>query len=312
MTIDLCNEPVVSRQVMQNDIHVLEKRMAKLFEKDSAIFLPSRYISNMCAVLATYGDNGKILLGNKSHMYLFDKVQYKFNGISWKSAESLNNGQIEKIDIENDNVKMICMEDTVFVDSMPVQSLRETAGGIPLHLDGVRIWNSVICKKISPAEIAKCFDSITIHITRCSGGSYGTVLLGSTEFIEKAKTIQNMITQNKPSKVSYSFIELLDDYESGELEKTYSKARKIAEAMNRLKIFKAQPVETNIIFADVMKPIDAITITKIMKENGIIISTWAQQLVRMVIHKNISESNVKTIINALQKLQERVHIFEMH
>lgn len=312
MTIDLSNEPTVSLQVMQNDIHTLEKRLAKMFEKENAIFLPSRYISNMCAVLATYGDNGKILLGNKSHMYLFDKVQYKFNGISWKSAPSLDNGKIEKIDIENDNVKMICMEDTVFLDSTPMQSLRETACGIPLHLDGVRIWNSILSKKISPAEIAKYFDSMTIHLSKCSGGSYGTVLLGSNEFIEKARSVKNLITQNESPKVSYSFLELLDDYESGELEKKYSKARKIAEAMNRLKIFKVQPVETHIIFADVMKPLDANTITKIMKENGISISTWAHQLVRMIIHKGITDSDVKNIINSLQKLQERVHIFEMH
>jgi len=311
MTIDLSNEPTVSRQVVQNDFQTLEKRMAKLFEKDSAIFLPSRYISNMCAVLATYGDNGKILLGDKSHMYLFDKVQYKFNVIYWKSAPSLNYGKIEKIDIENDNVKMICMEDTVFADSTPMHSLRETAGGIPIHLDGVRIWNLILSKKISPAEISKYFDSMTIHLSKCYGGSYGTILLGSHGFIEKAKTIKNMITQNESPKVS-SFLELLDDYESGELEKTYSKARKIAEAMNRLKILKVQPVETHIIFADVMKPLDANTITKIMKENGISISTWAHQLVRMVIHKGITDSDVKNIINALQKLQERVHIFEKH
>jgi threonine aldolase len=317
MSIDLSNEPSFHRENMQNDaVQTIEKRMAKMFEKENAIYLPTRYVSNMCAVLSQYGSNGKILLGDKSHMYLFDKVQCRFNGISWKSVPTLQNGaiQLEKIDIDTDNIGMICIED-MGIQKYPnpyLESLHEIAGGLPIHLDGIHIWNSIIRKKIVPSESAKYFNSMTIHLSKCSGGSYGTILLGSNEFIEKARSVKNMITQNDSVKMATSFLEILDDYESGVLEDTYTKAKKIAEAMNRLKIFKVQPVETNVIFADVMKPLDANTITKIMKENGVIISTWAHQLVRLVIHKNVSDSNVKTIINALQKLQERVHIFEMH
>jgi threonine aldolase len=317
MSIDLCNEPSVSHENMQNDVvQTIEKKMAQLFQKENALYLPSRYISNMCAVLSQYGKNSKILLGDKSHMFLFDKTQYGFNGISWKSVPTLSNGaiQLEKIDIDTDNIGMICIEDMGIRESLPkiyLESLHEILGGLPIHLDGIHIWNSIIRKKISPSEIAKYFDSMTIHLSKCSGGSYGAMLLGSNEFIEKARSVKNIITQNDSTKMAMSFLEILDDFESGVLEDTYAKAKKIADAMNRLHIFKVQPLETNVIFADIIKPLDAITITKIMKENGVIISTWAHQLVRMVIHKNISDSNLKTIIKALQKLQERLHIFEI-
>lgn len=319
MPIDLCNEPSISYENLEkNVIQTLEKRIAQLFKKEDAIFMSSRYTSNMCTILSHYDYPGKIIIGDKSHMYLFDKVQYKFNGISWKNVSTFSNGaiQIEKIDIENDNVKMICIEDTIFQENDDtykpyMESLRETANDLHIHLDGIHIWNYIVRKKINPTEIASYFDSMTIHLSKCSGGSYGNVLLGTHSFIEKARNVKKMISNNESPKIAHSFMELLDDYTSGVLENTYAKAKKIADAMNRMHIFKVQPIETNIIFADVVKPIDATIITKIMKENGVAISTWANQLLRMVVHKNISDSDVKNIIHALQKAQERVHIFEI-
>ena len=69
-----------------------------------------------------------------------------------------------------------------YVDS--VAKLCKDAG-LRLHLDGARIMNASVALNISPDELVKHFDSVSVCLSKGLGAPVGSVLVGSDEFIYK-------------------------------------------------------------------------------------------------------------------------------
>lgn len=62
--------------------------------------------------------------------------------------------------------------------------------GVPLHLDGARLWQCRPFYGKSFAEIAALFDSVYVSFYKDIGGLCGAMLLGSAEFIARARVWQ--------------------------------------------------------------------------------------------------------------------------
>lgn len=56
---------------------------------------------------------------------------------------------------------------------------------VPVHMDGARIFDASIRLKIPVSKIAKNVDSVTFCVSKNLGGPYGSVLVGTEEFIQR-------------------------------------------------------------------------------------------------------------------------------
>ena len=61
------------------------------------------------------------------------------------------------------------------------------AAGIPVHLDGARIFNAATALGCSVADITRKFDSVMFCLSKALGAPVGSMLVGSREFIDKAR-----------------------------------------------------------------------------------------------------------------------------
>ncbi|AET40911.1 uncharacterized protein Ecym_7058 [Eremothecium cymbalariae DBVPG len=96
--------------------------------------------------------------------------------------------------------RVISLENTLHGMCFPLlemQRISEWAHseGILLHLDGARLWNAVAVsneenKLEYMKKISKCFDSISLCFTKSIGAPVGSIIVGGTEFIERARHIQ--------------------------------------------------------------------------------------------------------------------------
>ena len=74
----------------------------------------------------------------------------------------------------------------------------------------------------------------------------------------------------------------------------------LARELNLLRGFTPQAVvETNILFIDVS--FKASDVVEFMKKQNILISAWEPHLLRIVIHRNIDEEDMKKVISAFQE-----------
>lgn len=313
--------------------NLLETRMATLFKKEAALFFPSCTMCNLSAIMTWCNRRGgEIIVGDKSHIFLFEQSgAAQFGGVSFRTVPNLLDGTMEtdaiRAAIRDDDIhepitQLICIENTHNVCGGKVvplefmQSLRELADSrkIPIHMDGARLWNAIAVKKIPPSELAKYVDSMSICLSKGLGAPIGSLLVGSLEFIEKARRIRKALGggMRQSGVLASAGLVALDDFETGILERDHLKTKKIADAMTFIGgAFKVQPVETNIIFVDIMKPANAYTIAQMLKHEGILISAWAPQLIRIVVHRDIDESEVIRVVEALFKISEKLDMVEL-
>ena len=78
-----------------------------------------------------------------------------------------------------------------FDDIKQIKKICE-ANDLFLHLDGARLFNAIVAKKESPKNYGKIFDSISICISKGLGAPVGSVLIGTKDFIAKARRIRKV------------------------------------------------------------------------------------------------------------------------
>lgn len=325
---------VVGDDVFGDDptVGLLEKRVANMFHKESALFFPSGTMSNLSAILTWCSSRGsEIIVGDKSHILLFEQTgASQFGGVSLRSVPNLDDGtmDIEQIknairdhDIHEPVTKLICIENTHNVCGgkvLPlcfIKELKEMADShnIPVHMDGARIWNACTALDIKPYEMAEYVDSLSVCLSKGLGAPVGSLLVGSNEFIMKAKRIRKALGggMRQSGVLASTGLVALDDFESGILQQDHLYTKMLVSSIEKHNMFQINKIDTNIIFINIrlnrtMKNDANIAsdIVGMCKERGILISAWSPLLLRMVIHRDISIEHINKIIVAFNEIAD--------
>jgi threonine aldolase len=307
-------------------VKILERRVAKMFEKESALFFPSGTMSNLTAVLTWCPQRGsEIIVGDNSHMFLFEQGgAAQFGGVSTRSIKNLSDGTmdindiyfaIREHDIHEPITKLICIENTHNACGgkvLPQQFLEElyilaTANEIPIHMDGARIWNALTASGKKPYEISKYVDSLSVCLSKGLGCPIGSLLVGSNEFIEKARRIRKGLGggMRQVGIIAAAGLVGLDDFEKEILKHDHIRLKRIVDEIENLKAFQLMTpiIETNILFLEI-KNNNSLEIQELFKSYGIIISAWSSKLIRIVIHRDIDDNMIDHIIHAFKEISD--------
>lgn len=57
--------------------------------------------------------------------------------------------------------------------------------GIPLHMDGARVFNAALCSGLSVAELVKDYSSVSVCLSKSLGAPVGSILVGNQQFIDQ-------------------------------------------------------------------------------------------------------------------------------
>jgi len=324
---------IVGDDVSREDptIILLENRVAKMFDKEAALFFPSGTMSNLTAILNWCPNRGsEIIVGDKSHMFLFEQAgAAQFGGISPRTVPNLSDGTmdlnlirlaIRDQDIHEPITKLICIENThnacggkvlpiAFLEKL--KSLAHTHN-IPIHLDGARIWNALSATDMKPYRISKYVNSLSVCLSKGLGAPIGSLLVGDFKFIEKARRIRKALGggMRQVGILGAAGLKALDDFESGILIYDHIRTLKLADGLKKLSFLKVQRnIQTNIIFADIVsndKNLNSQIISDMLKEKGIIISAWEPMLIRLVVHRDINDADIEKTIKAFEEINDQL------
>ena len=106
-----------------------------------------------------------------------------------------------KLSIRDDDfhepiTKLICIENTHNACGgkvLPISFLAELRAladshGLPVHLDGARVWNSIAAMNIKPSDISVYVDSLSVCLSKGLGAPVGSLLVGSSFSIASINT----------------------------------------------------------------------------------------------------------------------------
>jgi len=302
-------------------INALEAKSASIFGMEAGLFCPSGTMTNQLAIKTHTQAGDEVICEELSHVY-----QYEGGGIASNSGCSVkllqgNRGRITASqvlaaihpeDVHKPISRLISLENTCnrgggacydFKEFEEIQKVAKTHH-LGLHLDGARIFNAIVHKKEETTQYGQIFDSISICLSKGLGAPVGSVLVGNTAFIKKARRWRKVFGggMRQAGSLAAAGIYALDHHVD-RLKEDHEKALLIKDALVK-KDFVAEifEVETNIVIAKIEGKYNATQLAALLKEHHILVIAMTPALVRFVLHLDITDEMLTTTIATIEKL----------
>ncbi len=303
-------------------VNQLESMAAEMFKMEAAIFCPSGTMTNQIAIKCHTQPGDEVICDELSHVYQYEGGGIAFNaGCSVKllhgnrgriTAEQVEEAINNKTDLHKAYTRLVSLENTAnrgggscydFKDILAIKNSCDQHQ-LQLHLDGARIWNALIAKKEKPIEYGTVFNSISICLSKGLGTPVGSLLLGTTDFIKKARRVRKIFGggMRQAGYLAAAGIYALEN-NINRLEEDHIHSKLIADALSK-KDFVGNiiPVETNIIIFEVKGPYSPVSFCAKLKEHQILCLPISASQVRMVIHLDITHEMVNLLLSVLESL----------
>lgn len=302
-------------------VNQIEQKISNMFGMESAIFCPSGTMTNQIAINVHTNQGDEVICDRLSHIY-----NYEGGGIARNSGVSTrllagDKGRFVASDvIENINpddihfpiTSLVSIENTCNKGGgsiWDIESIKEIAEvckkyKLKLHLDGARLFNVLTETKEIPRDYGKIFDSISICLSKGLGAPIGSLLLGSQEFIKKARRIRKVFggAMRQVGYLAAAGIYALDN-NIERLEQDHERAKIIESTLQNLSSVKiVHPVETNLILFELEEDINIDQFLNKLEEKEILVIKTGQQLIRMVTHLGFDDDMLETTVSALYNI----------
>jgi threonine aldolase len=302
-------------------ILALEQKAAKLFNKEAALFCPSGTMTNQIAIRCHTVPGDELLCDVNSHIY-----NYEGGGISSNSGVQAklihgDRGRITAKQIE-DNINadydwltrtsLVCLENTVnraggsFYDLQAIKDIKQLCEQkqLPLHLDGARIFNALVECDYTATDIGNEFDSISICLSKGLGAPVGSLLIGTTSFIKKARRVRKVFGggMRQAGFLAAAGIYALD-HNINRLKEDHARAKHIGIALSALPYVESvMPVDTNIVIFNLTDKYTAASFEEVLKPYDIKLAAFGKQTIRFVTHLDFTDDMLTKAIEVLKKL----------
>ena len=303
-------------------VNELESFAANYFGKEAALFCSSGTQTNQIAINVHVQPGGEVICHEESHVY-----KYEGGGIARNSGASVrllrgDRGRITAAEIEKymnpihdvhfPLTQLVSIEDTAnrgggaVYDFNEILKIKEvcTANKLPLHLDGARLMNALAVNGIDAKTYCAPFDSISICLSKGLGAPVGSILLGSADFILKARRVRKVfgggmrqagfIAAGGLFALKYNVDRLIHDHSHAKLlEIGLKKSDWVADIM---------PVETNIVVILLKEPNKRDDLIQALAQHGIKVIAFGPGMIRMVTHLHITKEDVDFVCNAITQI----------
>lgn len=313
----------VGDDVFQEDptVNKLEAMMAEKFGMESGLFCSSGTMTNQIAIKCHTQPGNEVICDKLSHVYIYEAGGIAFNsGCQVKTIEG-DRGRIkahqvlEAInpdDIHKAPSTLVSLENTAnrgggsCYDLNDIRKIKETCleHGLALHLDGARLFNALVKKNEDPKDYGKLFDSISICLSKGLGAPVGSVLIGTADFIKRARRIRKIFGGGM-RQAGYLAAAGIYSMENNieRLAEDHKHARLIADCLAKKEfIGNIMPLETNILIFEVKGSYTALSLKKSLAEAGILVMNISPTQIRMVLHLDIHEDMVRKTIEVINAL----------
>jgi threonine aldolase len=178
--------------------------------------------------------------------------------------------------------------------------------GLPVHLDGARIFNASVALGRSVVELTRKFDSIMFCLSKGLGAPVGSIVVGSMDFIEEARLVRKMLGGGMRQAGILAAAGLVALEESPErLHVDHENARLLAEGLAEIPGVKIDPakVKTNILFFNVSAGgLTAQELSKQLAAHGVLANCSGPTTIRMVTHFDVDRAGCERALGVLRNV----------
>lgn len=294
-------------------VNALQEKAARLFGKESSLLVTSGTQGNLISVMAHCQPGDEIILESEAHMYFYEVGNMSalagaiprlikgdhgtFTGEQVKEAargEDLHFPVSRLLEIENTHNRAggTCWTPAQVADA--AKAAHDL--GMKVHIDGARIFNACIALDVDARAYARHVDSIQFCLSKGLSCPVGSMVVGDSAFIDTCRKKRKMVGggMRQAGIIAAPGIVALDTMIS-RLKEDHDNAKRLATALSAIDgiSIDMSTVQTNIVVMDVSGTgkTDAEFIDE-AKRNGLLLSHFGPNLVRLVTHRGITAQDV--------------------
>lgn len=303
----------------------LQKHAAELFGKEASLFMPTGSMGNQIAVKLHTTPGDEVVIEERGHIFNYEMATPSVvSGVMIRPIKSRSSsGILEWDDIEpalhvnqpyySCPTGLVCLENShnlaggtvMTADQCAVICEKAHGLGIPVHLDGARIFNAAEATGESVAALSAEADSVQFCLSKGLGAPVGSMLVGSKEMIDEARVWRKRLGGGMRQVGVLAAAGLVALEESPpKLAQDHANAKRLAEGIAGLPGVSIDPasVQTNIVIIDVSEANrTAVKICEILSEKGILAIGFGN-LIRMVTHYDVSADDIESALNAMKEI----------
>jgi threonine aldolase len=314
----------------------LEERAAQLLGKEAGLFVASGAMGNLVSLMAHLGRGQEAIVGEQSHIVMDEAASHAVvAGSSVRVIRERPDGTLDPAvvreafrdpgDVHEPITGLVAIENAnahTMNQPLGAEYTREVAsvahdGGVPLHVDGARFWNSVVALGERPTDLAGPADSVSFCLSKGLACPVGSVVVGRRDFIWKARRARKLLGggMRQVGVLAAPGLIALRDGPAGMIERLaddHANARRLAEALSAMDGIAsagdvAQPtpgpldpgrVTTNFVVFRVER--DRAAFIDALARRGVLVVAYPHGQIRAVTHYGIERSDIETTIGAFR------------
>ncbi|MDR2631155.1 MAG: DegT/DnrJ/EryC1/StrS family aminotransferase [Spirochaetaceae bacterium] len=312
-------EAVVGDDVYGDDptVNELERLGAELVGKEGAVFVPSGTFGNQLALFTWCTRGTEVILGNESHIIQHEAgAASVIAGVQTRPVPAPTGvlpldtvrRYLRKRDLHTPATSLLCLENAhslgrvvSLADMEAIKGLAEGAG-LPVHLDGARIFNAALALGVDAREIAARTDSVMFCLSKGLCAPVGSLLAGPRDFVREARLKRKIMGGGMRQAGILAAAGLIALRERGCLAEDHRRAKKLAQALAAIPGVSLNPDETeiNLVFFSFPPagfPEEAKKITEFFAGRNILINPPEEEGVfRFATHQGIGDRELETVL----------------
>lgn len=299
-------EAEVGDDVLDGDptVRRLEQRVATLLGKESALFFPSGTMANQTGLAVLSAPGTEALLDANAHIIHWEMAGaaaicgVQVRGVPAGEGRLVMNADdllrtIRPASIHAPKASIICFENThngaggKVTSLSDLRAMRAVASehGLPVHMDGARLWNASAASGTSLADFASCADTVMLSFSKGLGCPVGAILVGDESTIRRAHMVRKRLGggMRQSGILAAAALHALDHH-LDRLRDDHSNAKLFADRVEGAAGARVVPPDTNIVMVDLPAGVTSGDVTARARAAGVLISPWSATRVRAVAH----------------------------
>lgn len=302
-------------------VNLLQEKVAGLLGKEEALLVTSGTQGNQVSILTSCLPGSEVIVEQESHIFLNEAgaaaalagvqlcpVQGERGALTAEGIRAV----IREEDIHHPRSSLICLENTHnFAGGaiIPLERMQEVyrlglEQGIPVHLDGARLFNAAVATGIPVKEYARNALTVQICLSKGLAAPVGSVIAGPRGWIADARRWRKRLGggMRQAGIIAAAGLVALDTMVD-RLAEDHARARFLAEQLAEMPGVELDPstVETNIVIIT-LKKMAAAEFVEEMRKLGVLIISINSRKVRFTTHKDVSRAGVEQAVAAARQV----------
>jgi threonine aldolase len=322
-------EAEVGDDVYREDptLNRLQERAAEIFEREAGLFVPSGTMGNQIAIKVHTHHGQEVVCEERSHIFNHEMAMMSaFSGclprtiraedgiLSWDLVAP----QLRGLSDHRARTGLVELENTSNLAGGSVYPLevvddicdRVHKAGLPIHLDGARIFNAAVASGKTVVDLSRKFDSVMFCLSKGLGAPVGSMLVGSKPFIEEGRRVRKMLGGGMRQAGVLAAAGLVALEESPKrLHIDHENAKFLASGLSEVRGIHIDPakIQSNILFFDIFAT--GLTSTEVSKQlaaHGVLVNGVTSASMRMVTHYDVDRAGCERALQVLRLILKSV------